>query len=394
MPTTQNKTQERAPDLDIPILSTDDYIGPAAGAGLKKPVDTLAMAPVEGGRISYIERKLYFTLMWFAQKQGWSVGQECFAAPLAQVLKKMDYNSRNMIVIRDALKTMTTTAVEWQSPTEGEGSKWGVSGMISHAEIISSRAGSTLEWSYSPKVRPTILEPYPYARGSLELQGLLRSYSSLALYDICSRYLTSATGLTPKRHWLWWRPVLTGGSDGLDSEPEFKTFNRDVIKKAIAEINMNSPILIRLILHKVGQRVHELQFHAARKKNYTPPLASVKTATGLKEIGRAIAAGISQKQAELLFEEHGEETLSKGVDILEDRQAKQFLPPVNQPKKYLEEVLNNYPIDAATGALVNLKNEDALEKQKRLRLLDQFRANKLEEAWALYSESNESTTKN
>jgi hypothetical protein len=262
--------------------------------------------------------------------------------------------------------------------------------MISHAEIISNRAGSTLEWSYSPKVRPTILEPYPYARGSLELQGLLRSYSSLALYDICSRYLTSATGLTPKRHWLWWRPVLTGGSDGLDSEPEFKTFNRDVIKKAIAEINMNSPILIRLILHKVGQRVHELQFHAARKKNYTPPLASVKTATGLKEIGRAIAAGISQKQAELLFEEHGEETLSKGVDILEDRQAKQFLPPVNQPKKYLEEVLNNYPIDAATGALVNLKNEDALEKQKRLRLLDQYRANKLEEAWALYSESNES----
>ncbi len=378
-------TTSREPQFDFP----EENVTPTKGTGLKKPVDTLAMAPAKGGRISATERRLYYTLMWFAQKQGWEVGQECFSAPLSMVLKEMKYNSHNMSLIRDALKAMTTTAIEWQSPTLGEGSKWGVSGMIAHAEIISSKGGSTLEWSYSSKVRPTILDPQPYARGSLELQGLLGTYSSMALYDICSRYLTSATGLTPKRHWLWWRPVLTGGSDGLDGDPEFKIFNRDVIKKAIFEINLKSPIDVRIILHKVGQRVHEIQFHAVRKKNYTPPLAKIKTESGLKEIGRAIASGVSQQQAEMLFDQHGEQTLSKGLDILVDRQAKEGLPPVKAPKDYLETVLKNHPIDADTGALANIKKEDALQKQKRLQLLDQFRANKMEDAWGLFNESND-----
>ena len=382
--------KQRMSGLVFPLVSVGEVENQRVGTGLKKPVDTLAMTPEEGGRISLIERKLYFTLMWFAQKEGWRVGQECFKAPLAQVLKKMHYNSKNMAVIREALASMVTTRVEWQSPTETEGSNWGVSGMISHAEICSIRSGSTIEWSYSPKIRSNILDPFPYARGSLDVQDVLRSYSALALYDICSRYLTSSTGLTPRRHWLWWRPVLTGGSDGMDTDPQFKAFNRDVLKKAMAEINIHTPIDVRLILYKEGQKVHEIQFHATRKKNFKVPLKNVKTESGLKEIGRAIAAGISQKQAELFYEEHGEDTLSKGIDALEERQDKKGLPPIKEPKAYLRKVLDNQPYDAATGALVNTQKEHALEKQKRLQLLEQYRAHKLDEVWALFNENNDS----
>lgn len=390
MSTSRKQVQKtRLSSLEIPLVSIGEIKIQKVGTGLKKPVDTLAMAPEEGGRISLIERKLYFTLMWFAQKEGWCIGQECFKASLIQVLQKMHYNSKNMVVIREALVSMVTTRVEWQSPTKTESSNWGVSGMIAHAEICSNREGNTIEWSYSPKIRSNILDPFPYARGSLEVQDVLRSYSALALYDICSRYLTSSTGLTPRRHWLWWRPVLTGGSDGLDTDPQFKVFNRDVLKKAMVEINMHTPIDVRLILYKEGQRVNEIQFHATRKKDYKIPLKNVNTASGLKEIGRAIAAGISQKQAELFFEEHGENILSKGINVLEERQDKKSLPPIKEPKAYLKKVLDNQPYDAATGALVDTHRENALEKHKRLQLIEQFRAYKLEESWALFNESNE-----
>lgn len=361
-----------------------------SGNVLKKPVDTLAMAPAEGGRITVIERRLYFTLMWFAQRQGWQVGQESFSAPLAEVLKKMNYKSRNMKLIRDALTSMTTTPVEWQSPTAGEGSNWGVSGMISHAEIISSRLGSTLEWSYSPKVRPEILNPFPFARGSLEVQDLLKTHAGLALYDIVTRYLSSATGLTPRRHWSWWRPVLTGNADSMDSDVEFKSFNRDYVKKAINEINSKTAVNVELITHKAGPKVVELQFRATRKKNYKPPLQNINTESGLKEIGRAISLGITQRQAELFFDEHGENTLSKGLDALQERIAKPGLRPVEKPKQYLEKVLENHPIDAQTGALIDIQKEQALEKQKRIELLEQYRANRLQAAWELYQESNDS----
>jgi Initiator Replication protein len=356
---------------------------------LKKPVDTLAMTPAEGGRINVIERKLYFTLMWFAQRQGWQIGQESFQAPLAEVLRKMSYNSRNMKLIRDALTSMTTTAIAWQSPTAGEGSNWGVSGMISYAEIMSNRSGSKLEWSYSPKVRPEILNPFPFARGSLEVQDLLKTHAGLALYDIVTRYLSSATGLTPRRHWTWWRPVLTGNWNSINSQLEFKAFNRDYVKKAINEINSKTTVEVELITHKAGAKVVDLQFMASRKKNYKPPLQSVNTESGLKEIGRAISLGIAQKQAELFFEEHGESTFSKGLDILEGRIAKPSKHPIEKPKNYLEKVLENHASDAQTEALINNQNGQALEKQKRIELLAQFRANRFESAWALYQESNE-----
>jgi len=373
--------------LDLPSFETPE---PArVSAGLRKPVETLAMVPEEGGRISYIERKLYYTLIFFAQQQGWKEGQEVFRAPLSAVLKKMNYTSRNLAVIREALTAMVTTSVEWQSPTPTEGTSWGVSGMISHAEISGGHAGSTLEWSYSPKIRGSILDPHPYARGSLEVHSVLRSYASLALYDICSRYFTSSTGLTPRRPWQWWRPVLTGGSDGLDVDPQFKTFNRDVLKKAIFDVNKNTGIDVRLVTHKVGHKVVDIQFHSTRKLDYQAPLQDVKTVTGLKEIGRAIAAGVSQAQAELFLQKHGEESLASGLDVLRDRQEKTSLLPIKAPKEYLRAVLANQPFDATTGALVDVRKEAALERQQRLTALEQYRANKLEHAWNLFSESPE-----
>jgi hypothetical protein len=262
--------------------------------------------------------------------------------------------------------------------------------MISHAEIISSRSGSTLEWSYSPKVRPEILNPFPFARGSLEVQDVLKTHAALALYDIVTRYLSSATGLTPRRHWSWWRPVLSGNADSLDTTSEFKSFNRDYVKKAMKEINAKTTVDVEVITHKVGPRVMELQFRATRKKNYKAPLQNVNTESGLKEIGRAISLGITQRQAELFFDEHGENTLSKGLNVLEERLAKPRLRPVENPKDYLETVLDNQAIDAQTGALIDAQKEQALEKQKRIELLEQYRANRLQAAWELYQESNDS----
>lgn len=390
MPTQQTNDQHPSNSEEEGEGGLTQAVPASTGNVLKKPVDTLAMAPSEGGSITVVERKLYFTLMWFAQRQGWQVGQDSFTAPLAEVLKKMNYNSRNTKLIRDALISMITTPVQWQSPTAGEGSNWGVSGMISHAEIISSRSGSTLEWSYSPKVRPEILNPFPFARGSLEVQDVLKTHAGLALYDIVTRYLSSATGLTPRRHWKWWRPVLTGNGDSMDSSTEFKSFNRDYVKKAINEINNKTGVNVELITHKAGPKVVDLQFKASRKKNYKAPLQNVSTTSGLKEIGRAISLGITQTQAELFFDEHGENTLAKGLDILEQRIAKSGMGPVQKPKEYLETVLDNQAIDAQTGALIDTQKEQALEKQRRIELLEQYRANRLQSAWELYQESNDS----
>ncbi|OYU41943.1 MAG: hypothetical protein CFE44_26865, partial [Burkholderiales bacterium PBB4] len=179
----------------------------------------------------------------------------------------------------------------------------------------------------------------------------------------------------------------------MDSSVEFKSFNRDYVKKAINKINSKTAINVELITHKAGPKVMDLQFRATRKKNYKPPLENINSESGLKEIGRAISLGITQRQAELLFDEHGENTLSKGLDSLEDRIANKGLKLVEKPKRYLEKVLENQPFDAQTGALIDAQKEQAHEKQKRIELLEQYRANRLQTGWELFEESNDSDKK-
>lgn len=383
---------DRDDDLDSVTPSGFDSVkAGSVGPALKKPVESLAMIPEEGGRISLVERRLYYTLMWYAQQQGWGPNQELFRVPLAQVLKKMSYGSKNLEPIRNALVSMATTSIQWQSPTLGEGATWGVSAMIAHAEIIASRSGSIIEWSYSPKVRGKVLDPFPYAKGSLEVMGLLRGYGALALYDICSRYVSSESGLTPKRHWHWWRPVLTGGSDGLGGEPQFKQFNRDVLKKAISEVNTKTSIEITVIVHKFGTRVQELQFQARRKRDFTPPLSQVKTESGLKEIGRAIGIGVAQQQAELFYQQHGEAAFANALDVMEGQDSKGAIrAPKGKRGGYLGKILETTTFEATSGELVDHQKESAAIKQKRLELLEQYRGYKREEALRLYKEKNAS----
>jgi hypothetical protein len=358
----------------------------AKSLALKKPVETLAMVPSEDGQITALKRKLYYALMWFAQQKGWELGQETFQEPLADVLEKINYPSRNMKHLLEALESMATTAIKWQSPTVNEGSSWGVSGMIAHAEIVKKRTGSTLVWSYSPIIRPKILSPHPYARGSVEIFSVLHTNASLALYDITNRYLTSATGLTPRRNWEWWKMVLTGSRD-VGKQTEWKYFYRDTLKKALTSINANTSQTTELITHKVGTKVVDIQFKSIAKKNYTPPLKNINNESSLKQIGRAIALGISQTQAELFYDEHGEKTLGHGLDILEKRAANPSQGAIKKPKDYLAKVLDNQSLDLQTGALIDAQKELTLEKQKRLQLIEAYRQARSQEAWELFQES-------
>jgi hypothetical protein len=347
------------------------------------------MVPVDG-KITKTDRSLYFTMMWFAQQEGWRDGQEVFKSRLSDVLKAMNYESRNLAAIRDALTSMVTTAIVWQSPSSHEISSWGVSGMISHAEIVTTSAGTFLEWSYSSKVRPSLLDPGLYTRGLEAIE--LGTNASMALYDICKRYQRSPTyknGLTPRQPWRWWHPVLTGVPNAVDENSEFKYFYRDVIKPAVARINSKMPLEVTPIVHKIGNRVVDLQFQVIKKENFKKPDLKPTKESGLKEVGRLIAAGISQKQAELLFDEHGEEEISRGADILETRQANHNLPAVKSPDRYIYEVLKNNVTTDSSSVLVSVKKQDAREKQRMLQLLEDYRRFKMDEAWALYRESTD-----
>jgi hypothetical protein len=148
----------------------------------------------------------------------------------------------------------------------------------------------------------------------------------MALYEICARYVDNPGHLTARQHWRWWRPVLMGVADD-NPKAEYRFFKRDVLHKAIAEINACTNIEVRGPIEfkeKDNRTIAAIQFEvyakgeAAGRKPPLPPLRQV-VVDDLPLIGRALNAGVRQAEAEDLIRRHGPDALAQALDELERR---------------------------------------------------------------------------
>lgn len=361
-----------------PPRDTSVVLPLAPTTAVKKAVDTLAIVPTRD-KISVLSRKIYNVMLWHAQEQG--ADKTTYSARLRDIIHLVEFNSNNTEVIKGYFRSMVTTRVEWQSPTKAEGTNWGVSGLIAHAELTTVRGGEVmLEWSYSPRLQPSLLDPPRYAKLSLFIMSQLRTHAAVVLYEICCRYLN--VGLTARNHWTWWRPVLTGAPEGMnDTYNEWKYFKRDCIAKAVSEVNLLSDVEVEALEHRQGRAMGDLQFRVRAKAQQKLPLRALPNPVDLRDLGKAIELGVPQAKAEKLYERHGSAAFKQSVAALEARVQRKDLDAVRQPEKFLAAILTA-PVELVTQA-----PEAATEKKsKRLALLEHYREHRRREAESLFKE--------
>jgi len=310
---------------------------------LRKHVGAIAVVPASR-RITTLARKCYNVLLHLAQEQG---EQDTYHAPLKRVMVLTDYDtSNNYALVKQTLKQLVSTVVEWQSPSNGEVTRWDACGMLSGVAIEKHKSGTlTLEWSYAPAVRTQLLNPERYARISLEVVAKFRSHAAIALYEICSRYVDNPSNLTARQPWLWWRPVLSGTPAFVKKTrkpPEYRNFKRDVLKPAIAEINLISDIeVVGPIEHKGpdNKTIVEIQFSVSRKRGNvsSEPPGPVDMAL----IGRALAAGVKQTEAEDMVDTFGVDAFSAGLKdlVLRKTMPTDKVTVVASPGRWLRSIL-------------------------------------------------------
>lgn len=286
---------------------------------MRKHVNAVALMPVKGGRkISLLDRRLYNLLLHFAQKQG---QQDEYHARLHEILKYSEYNSNNTKPLKQSLVNLMRTTVEWQSPTDGEIETWDACQLLSGGGItkVKSTGAVIVRWRYDPLVRSQLLNPERYAGWLVPVMMQLSTHPALALYEICSRYIDNPGRKTSRRHWRWWRPVLTGAPDD-GAKGEYRYFKRDVLAPAIAEINANTDIEITGPIEykeRDNKTIAEIQFEVRLKKGrgqlpMPKPLEKI-TEAHLPLIGLAIKNGVSQTEAEAILLEHGPQAFSDGI---------------------------------------------------------------------------------
>jgi hypothetical protein len=321
---------------------------------LRKPVNTLAIVPTKSSKITVLARKAYNVLLYIAQEQG--IEHEVFRAPLQSILRGVDFNSNAREIVKQHLRAMVSTTVEWQSPTAGEGEAWNVAGLLAHAKVYKQGGENWVEWSFAPNIKLELLEPQRFARLRLDVISQLRRHSGVVLYEICARYRD--IGLTARQPWPWWRPVLTGSPDTEDSvKQEYRFFKRDVLKLAIAEINAVTDLDVELIEHKAGRFIADIQFRVAKKQQGALPLRLPPVPVDLSQVVRATAAGIRAEDAESLILAHGNEAMAVGLDALLKRIANEFPEPLRDPSRYLRALLESSSSTAAKKAAKGNKDQ-------------------------------------
>ena len=342
---------------------------------LRKAVEAIAVKP-HAGKLTLLTRKLNNVLMAEAQAQG--IGTAIYRIPLSKLCSKADYDSQNTLLVKDQLRKMASTTVEWQVGVRGA-RRWGVTSLI-EVEIIEEGNRCFIEWGYPAKLKEKLLAPDVYARISLQMQNSFRSAAALALYEICVRYVDSPGHLTMRMPWEEWRPTLTGVPDGADTTyTQYKYFKRDVIKTSVAEVNTLTDIEVELIEHKQGRAVADLQFMVRPKTQTTLPLDEPNL-FDMSLVARLLALGFTEGQAEKIYSDTDEAKLRSTMDYTEKR-LKQA-PPVDSPQAYFRKALSaGYGI-VPPGQVVGEKLK-ALEmnKQNKPAVKPQKVTEALAEAW-------------
>jgi hypothetical protein len=355
---------------------------------LRQPNQTLAVLPVSG-RITATMRKLFATMLFFSQQDG---SKDVYRRSFGELMALAEYNSRNTLDLREQFKQLQSIQVEWNMQASDE-TRWGVSGMIAQAEIVEHKGHATyVEWSLPPRIRQELLDPTSYTALLLHMSTALRGGSSIALYEICSRYKTSPTGLTMRQHWEWFCPRITGNPDM--EVTEYKYFKRDVLKRAMAEVNAMTDIEVTLIEHKMGRRVEQIQFKVTRKANPFVAWSDAPNSAASVDMdlmNNIVAFGIKPKQAKIWCEEYDAAFLRKTIALVRQRESAVGLPKLSSVAAYFRTALRDRhadqpekvpakPAAPAQGSLPLAPTAAEVAKVDRMRMADEaYRAMSIEE---------------
>lgn len=355
---------------------------------LRQPNQTLAVLPVSG-RITATMRKLFATMLFFSQQDG---SKDVYRRSFGELMNLAEYNSRNTLDLREQFRLLQSIQVEWNTQASDE-TRWGVSGMIAQAEIVEHKGHATyVEWSLPPRIRQELLDPTSYTALLLHMSTALRGGSSIALYEICSRYKTSPNGLTMRQHWEWFCPRITG-NPGIEVT-EYKYFKRDVLKRAMAEVNAMTDIEVTLIEHKIGRRVEQIQFKVSRKANPFVAWSDTYANGGTVDmdlLNNIVAFGIKPKQAKIWCEEYDEAFLRKTVALVRQRDAAVGLPKLASVAAYFRTALRDRiadqpekapakPAALPQGALPKPPTAAEVAQVDRMRMADEaYRAMSIED---------------
>ncbi|MBA3661765.1 MAG: replication initiation protein [Gammaproteobacteria bacterium] len=200
--------------------------------------------------LTLLQRKITNALLYHAYKELMSKVEH--EITIKELCRLIGYNGHNHGAIKDALRELISTVIEWNLIDDKTGAEnWTASSIIASVCL----EGPLCYYAYSPRMKQLLHSPSMFGKIDLVIQSRFRSSYGLALYENCIRY----RGL-PKTKWfdLDLFKKLMGVPPGKYAI--FRDFKRRVLDKAIDEVNTYSDLVIAAELVREGRKIARLRF--------------------------------------------------------------------------------------------------------------------------------------
>src|SRR5580698_2883074 len=218
----------------------------ASGHELKKHAATIHCS----NTFSLLQRKISNALLYHAY--GELLQKEEHEISIRQLCNRIEYSGDNHGAIKDALKGLLSTVIEWNVVNDTTGVEdWTASSILASVSL----QGPVCYFAYSPRMKQLLHSPTMFGKINLYIQSRFKSSYGLALYENCIRY----RGL-PHTKWFDIETFRKLMGVPAGNYTIFRDFKRRVLDKSIEEVNTYSDLLVDVELARERRQVVKIRF--------------------------------------------------------------------------------------------------------------------------------------
>ena len=259
-------------------------------------------------KLSLVQRKMVNALLFNSYDSLLTADEHSLPVPLLCELVGIDGN--NILHLKRALKSLTTTSITWDVLDDNGDSSWSFAALLSGGTI----KNGVCTYRYDKGLAKELYNPEIYSRINLGVIKKIKTAHTLVLYENCYRFISIG-------HTGWWDLETLRDIMGLSeskSYSAFKDLNKHVLKPAIAEVNRVSNIIIEMEYKRTGRAISGVRFLVR-----TNPQLSFDGIQEESEVDktavfkRFLKIHDNKTLARKMITEFGEEQIAKNLDYVE-----------------------------------------------------------------------------
>lgn len=230
--------------------------------------------------ISMIQRKAWNLLLFNAFRD--LKNKTRYTISINDLSKALGYKDTEQL--KDSLRKLISTPIEFNVLKSKDKTVWEIMTLLSVATI----ENNVLTYGYVDELLQKLVDRPIYSRINIEIMKLITSKYALILYELACDHimLGKGKGITPEITTPELQKIF-GCEDNMLYK-DFRYFNRDILKKAITEVNDKTDVHVEAKPIRKNKKIYAVQFQI---KNKEDRLQMLKALTSLKQPELSLAPG-------------------------------------------------------------------------------------------------------